>query len=65
MFDGECGAGGHLMSFDLPILVIGDAFQLPPVKGAGYFIDAEPDAMLTEAPGSGTWSPPPVQRVAA
>jgi exodeoxyribonuclease-5 len=37
-----------LLSFGHKVLVIGDPFQLPPVKGAGYFIDAEPDAMLTE-----------------
>ena len=37
-----------LMSFDIPILVLGDPAQLPPVRGSGYFTDAEPDAMLTE-----------------
>ena len=37
-----------LMSFGHKILVIGDPFQLPPVRGPGYFIDAEPDAMLRE-----------------
>ena len=37
-----------LMSFGRPILVLGDPAQLPPVKGAGYFINAEPDVMLTE-----------------
>lgn len=37
-----------LMSFGRPILVLGDPAQLPPVKGAGYFINAQPDVMLTE-----------------
>jgi exodeoxyribonuclease-5 len=37
-----------LLSFGKPILVLGDPFQLPPVKGGGYFTEAEPDVMLTE-----------------
>lgn len=37
-----------LLSFGTKVLVLGDPFQLPPVKGAGYFINAEPDVMLTE-----------------
>lgn len=37
-----------LMSFGVPILVLGDPGQLPPVKGTGYFTQAEPDVMLTE-----------------
>ena len=37
-----------LLSFGKPILVLGDPAQLPPVKGTGYFIDADPDFMLTE-----------------
>jgi exodeoxyribonuclease V len=37
-----------LLSFNRPILVLGDPAQLPPVKGAGYFINAAPDVMLTE-----------------
>lgn len=37
-----------LMSFGVPILVLGDPAQLPPVGDAGYFIDADPDFMLTE-----------------
>ena len=37
-----------LLSFGKPILVLGDPAQLPPVKGAGFFINAEPNAMLTE-----------------
>ena len=36
-----------LLSFGKPILVLGDPFQLPPVKGGGFFTDAAPDVMLT------------------
>lgn len=42
------GLALDLLSFDTKVLVIGDPAQLPPVEGAGYFTDAEPDAMLTE-----------------
>src|SRR6478672_6346338 len=37
-----------LESFDVPLLVLGDPAQLPPIQGGGYFTDAKPDAMLTE-----------------
>jgi exodeoxyribonuclease-5 len=37
-----------LLSFGIKILVLGDPFQLPPVKGEGFFINATPDVMLTE-----------------
>lgn len=37
-----------LLSFSVPILVLGDPAQLPPVKGDGYFINSAPDVMLTE-----------------
>ena len=37
-----------LLSFGKPILVLGDPFQLPPVKGGGYFTEAPPDVMLTQ-----------------
>jgi len=37
-----------LLSFGVPLLVIGDPEQLPPVKDTGYFTTREPDAMLTE-----------------
>jgi exodeoxyribonuclease-5 len=36
-----------LLSFGKPILVLGDPFQLPPVKGGGYFTEGQPDVMLT------------------
>lgn len=37
-----------LMSFDIPILVLGDPAQLPPVKGTGWFTSEKPDIMLTD-----------------
>lgn len=40
--------GRDLLSFGTPVLVLGDPAQLPPVKGGGYFTEAEPDIMLTE-----------------
>lgn len=40
--------GEDLLSFGKKILVIGDPFQLPPVKGEGFFTTGEPDVMLTE-----------------
>ena len=45
MVDAELGR--DLLSFGKPILVLGDPAQLPPVKGGGFFTDAEPDVMLT------------------
>jgi exodeoxyribonuclease V len=37
-----------LMSFGVPLLVLGDPAQLPPIQGGGFFTDTKPDAMLTE-----------------
>ena len=37
-----------LLSFGKPILVLGDPFQLPPVKGGGFFTEHTPDVMLTQ-----------------
>jgi exodeoxyribonuclease-5 len=49
----ECSMVGEsiaqdLLSFGVPILVLGDPAQLPPVMGRGYFTEAKPDVMLTE-----------------
>ena len=33
-------------SFGVPVLVLGDPAQLPPVKGFGHYIDATPDVLL-------------------
>lgn len=40
--------GRDLLSFQVPVLVLGDPAQLPPVRGGGFFTEAEPDVMLTE-----------------
>jgi exodeoxyribonuclease V len=46
MVDAELGR--DLLSFGVPLLVLGDPAQLPPIAGAGFFTEHEPDAMLTE-----------------
>ena len=51
MVDAELGR--DLLSFGKPILVLGDPAQLPPVKGGGFFTEAEPDVMLTADPSPG------------
>lgn len=40
--------GRDLLSHGIPILVLGDPAQLPPVSGAGYFTSAKPDVLLTD-----------------
>lgn len=41
--------GKDVLSFDRPVLVLGDPAQLPPVgNSAGFFTKREPDVMLTE-----------------
>lgn len=37
-----------LLSFHIPILVLGDPGQLPPVGGTGYFTSGDPDFFLDE-----------------
>src|SRR6187397_1458435 len=46
MVDAELGR--DLMSFECPLLVLGDPAQLPPIQDGGYFTGHEPDVMLTE-----------------
>jgi ATP-dependent exoDNAse (exonuclease V) alpha subunit len=46
-----------LLAFGKPILVLGDPGQLPPVKGTGYFTEADPDVMLTEVHRQAAESP--------
>ena len=46
MVDGRIA--GDLLSFGVPLLVIGDPFQLPPVKGTGFFTTRQPNMFLTE-----------------
>src|SRR3954453_11168367 len=55
MVDAELGR--DLLSFGKPVLVLGDPAQLPPVKGGGFFTDAEPDVMLTEVHRQATGNP--------
>jgi len=40
--------GEDLLSFNRPVLVLGDPAQLPPVRGSGYFTEQSPDFLLTE-----------------
>ncbi len=37
-----------IMSFGIPVLVLGDPAQLPPVKGEGALTNVEPDYMMTD-----------------
>lgn len=37
-----------LLTFGVPLLVLGDPGQLPPIKGTGALVRGEPDVMLTE-----------------
>ena len=46
MVDEELGR--DLLSFRVPVLVLGDPAQLPPVKGGGFFTEHAPDVMLSE-----------------
>src|SRR6202166_962742 len=46
MVDAELGR--DLLSFGVPVLVLGDPAQLPPIQGGGFFTEAAPDVMLTE-----------------
>ncbi|MBI3275594.1 MAG: AAA family ATPase, partial [Methylocystis sp.] len=46
MVDAELGR--DLLSFGKKVLVLGDPAQLPPIKGGGFFTEAEPDVMLTQ-----------------
>lgn len=39
---------GDLLSFDVPLLVLGDPGQLPPIDGLGALTRETPDVMLTE-----------------
>lgn len=40
--------GRDLLSFNVPILVLGDPGQLPPIDGAGFFTQREPHYFLSE-----------------
>lgn len=40
--------GEDILSFGVPVLVMGDPAQLPPVAGSGFFMSKRPEIMLTE-----------------
>lgn len=44
----DARVGEDLLSFGVPVLVLGDPAQLPPVKGCGFFTGQAPDVMLCE-----------------
>lgn len=44
----DAAMGEDLLSFGVKVLVLGDPAQLPPVGGAGFFINGKADIMLTE-----------------
>jgi exodeoxyribonuclease-5 len=37
-----------ILAFGVPTLIVGDPYQLPPVRGQGAFVSVTPDAMLTQ-----------------
>jgi exodeoxyribonuclease V len=37
-----------LLSYQIPVLTLGDPFQLPSIDGIEFFMNAKPDATLTE-----------------
>lgn len=40
--------GNDILSFGVPVLVLGDPAQLPPVRGGGFFTASKPDTLLTD-----------------
>lgn len=40
--------GSDTLSFGKKVLVLGDPGQLPPIKGLGFFTEAQPDVLLTD-----------------
>lgn len=40
--------GEDVLSFGVPVLILGDQGQLPPVKGTGFFTNRRPNAVLNE-----------------
>ena len=49
--------GQDLLSFKVPILVLGDPAQLPPPSGAGFFTNHAPDSMMTDIHRQGKDNP--------
>lgn len=54
--------GRDLTGFNVPLLVLGDPAQLPPVEGEGWLTNHDPDHLLTEVHRSALDSP--VTRIA-
>jgi exodeoxyribonuclease-5 len=48
---------GDLLSLDVPVLALGDPYQLPPVAGAAKWQSGDPDALLTTVHRFGTNGP--------
>lgn len=40
--------GDDIISFNVPILILGDKGQLPPIKGQGFFTNRKPNATLNK-----------------
>lgn len=49
--------GVDILSFGTPILALGDPYQLPPIRGAGFFTQVPPDFLLTEVHRQAQGSP--------
>jgi exodeoxyribonuclease-5 len=49
--------GQAILSFDVPVLVLGDIFQLPPIHGEGFFTRGRPEFELTEIHRQAAGSP--------
>jgi exodeoxyribonuclease-5 len=49
--------GNDLLSFNIPIIVLGDPEQLPPVSGGGFFTSRTPDYVLSEVHRQAAESP--------
>lgn len=49
--------GMDLLSYEAPILALGDPAQLPPVRGTGFFTAQKPDVLLTEVHRQAAGSP--------
>lgn len=44
----DTNMANDILDLGIPVLVLGDPGQLPPIKGSGYFTNGRPDMMLEE-----------------
>jgi hypothetical protein len=44
----DAAVAKDLLSYQIPVLTLGDPFQLPSIDGIEFFMNAKPDATLTE-----------------